>query len=124
MADEENVTTAEQEAALNELAAEGQAMNPDAYAAPAQAETAAEPELTLTEKVAADEAGDAAKFAALSERVAKIETFLATSYNELVAHFDARVKALEGAAPAAANEKLEALVAKMHEKMKLLIPMD
>lgn len=122
MADEENVTTAEQEAALNELAAEGQAME---ASAPAQAETAtAAPEPTLTEKVAADEAGDAAKFAALSERVAKIETFLATSYNERVAHFDARVKALEGAAPAAANEKLEALVAKMHEKMKLLIPMD
>lgn len=80
---------------------------------------AAASEPTLTEKVAADEAGDAAKFAELKEKIEALGYVFVT-----IEELGARIKALEEAAPAAANEKLEALVAKMHAKMKMLIPME
>ena len=62
MADEENMTA--EQASDAPVAAEGVETETAAPAAEAQA-----PELTLTEKVAADEAGDAAKFAELKEKI-------------------------------------------------------
>lgn len=96
-------------------------------------ETTTEP--TLTEKVAADEASDAAKFTALQDRVSSIEAFLGNNYNAMCAHFDERVKALEETLGKLTDagikvsvdgdlSELSALVEKMHEKMKLLIPME
>ena len=58
------------------------------------------------------------------ERVARLETFLHTQYNDAVVHFDARLKAVEMMTPEATNAELEATVEKLCEKMKFLVPMD